>query len=169
MNHSFILTDVPGQGLGVYAARPFQAGEYVLAFGGQMIPLPEIADFTHYIQVTPLHFFGPSGEIDDYINHSCDPNCGLYLEGNDLVVRALREIKPLEQITFDYSTNMFAEPTSFDCCCGAEQCRGRVGNFFLLPEEHKQSFLMLGIVPLLTRYSEEELLALAPAGVFVRP
>jgi len=44
---------------------------------------------------------GPDpAEAGDLVNHSCDPNCGLV--GAVLVV-AMRDIEPGEEITFDYA------------------------------------------------------------------
>ena len=59
----------------------------------------------------------------DFINHSCDPNCG-FTDAYTLV--SLRSISPGESITFDYAmsdTNSFIE---FSCMCSAPTCRGRL-------------------------------------------
>ena len=54
------------------------------------------------------------------INHSCDPNA--WLEGLDLVAR--RPIEPGEEITVEYATFIAGTGESFDCHCGAGDCRG---------------------------------------------
>jgi SET domain-containing protein len=36
------------------------------------------------------------------INHSCDPNAFLYVEGGHVFARSLRPIKPSEEITVSY-------------------------------------------------------------------
>ena len=59
----------------------------------------------------------------DFINHSCNPNCG-FTNAHTLV--AIRSIAPGESITFDYAmsdTNSFIE---FPCGCGTSICRGRL-------------------------------------------
>ena len=56
------------------------------------------------------------------INHSCDPNA--WLEGLDLVAR--RSIEPGEEITVEYATFIAGTGASFDCHCGADDCRGTV-------------------------------------------
>lgn len=59
----------------------------------------------------------------DFINHSCDPNCG-FTDARTLV--ALRHIAPGESITFDYAMSDVNEFIEFSCSCGASMCRGRL-------------------------------------------
>jgi D-alanine-D-alanine ligase-like ATP-grasp enzyme len=56
------------------------------------------------------------------INHSCDPNA--WLEGLDLLAR--KPIDAGEEITVEYATFIAGAGTSFDCHCGAAECRGTV-------------------------------------------
>src|SRR3989344_4449693 len=52
-------------------------------------------------------------------NHSCEPNCGI--SGNIKII-AIRDIKPGEELTFDYAfTESFFEP--FKCNCRTLTCR----------------------------------------------
>ena len=55
-------------------------------------------------------------------NHSCEANTGYV----GLNVVALREIRPGEELTLDYSALINEEGEPFDCRCGASSCRGRV-------------------------------------------
>ena len=50
-------------------------------------------------------------EIGIYINHSCDPSCEI--SGYEII--ALRDIEPLEEITFDYSLNEGDLSSEFVC------------------------------------------------------
>lgn len=56
------------------------------------------------------------------INHSCDPNA--WIEGLDLVAR--RPIRVGEEITVEYATFIAGSGESFECHCGAGDCRRRV-------------------------------------------
>lgn len=56
------------------------------------------------------------------MSHSCDPNT--WFEGLHLVAR--RPIAVGEQITLDYATFVAGTGASFDCQCGALDCRGKV-------------------------------------------
>ena len=56
-----------------------------------------------------------------YVNHSCDPNS--FIDKKDRVLRALRPIRPSEEITFDYLVNESEIASPFQCDCGAPNCR----------------------------------------------
>jgi len=159
METPYYVTDCPGRGRGVYTNRPFQPGEFVMTFTGHKMHIDQISDFTHYLQIAPDIFISPSGNADDFVNHSCDPNCALYFEGDALVLRAIKPIEPGQELFFDYGTIMFSEPTTFQCACGSPSCRGIIGNYYSLPEELKHKYRERNMVPLLSRYSLEEIQA----------
>lgn len=56
------------------------------------------------------------------MNHSCDPNLWW---GDDLTLIARRDIKPGEEITYDYATTDINPKTMPDvvCNCGSVECR----------------------------------------------
>lgn len=60
-----------------------------------------------------------------FINHSCNPNCGLM--GLNVGV-AMRDIEVGEEITFDYAM-LDNEDYSFECCCGSGNCRHRITGY----------------------------------------
>ena len=109
------------KGDGLYATQPIRAGETVVAFGGYAIDRVTLDDLPadrrmHAIQIDDdLFLVGPHpAEPGDLVNHSCDPNCGLV--GAVLVV-AMRDIEPGEEITFDYAMCDSADYDEFDCSC----------------------------------------------------
>lgn len=65
-------------------------------------------------------------KIEDYMNHSCDPN--LWLE-DEVTLVAKRDIQPGEELTFDYATciteslNKYDHELPFECHCGSPLCR----------------------------------------------
>ena len=130
-----------------------------MTFSGNKTHINQISDFTHYLQITPEFFISPSGNADDFVNHCCDPNCALYFEGDTLVLRSIRSIQPGEELSFDYGTIMFSEPTTFQCACGSPVCRGIIGNYYSLPDELKKKYKAKNMVPLLSCYSLEEIKA----------
>jgi len=157
METSYHVAECPGRGLGVYVDRPYTPGEYVMTFSGNKTHISKISDFTHYLQIAPEYFISPSGNADDFVNHNCDPNCALYFEGDILILRTIRFIEPGEELSFDYGTIMFSEPTTFRCACGSPACRGMIGNYYSLPDELKKKYLAKNMVPLLNRYSLGEI------------
>lgn len=164
-NQDFIVREYEGQDLGVCVTRPFAAGEFVMFFNGERRELHEISDFTHYLQISPTTFLSPTGSYDDYVNHSCDPNCALYFAGDQVVLRALRDIEVGEQLSFDYGTIMFSEPTTFPCSCESANCRGFIGNYYTMPYALREEYKERGMVLLLSRYTEEQILAAAAVHV----
>ena len=103
-------------------------------------------DLDRTIQVGPDAFKLPTGSLDDFTNHSCDPNTGVRLTERGTVVVALRNIVAHEELTYDYSTYLNNPYESMVCRCGAPNCRGVIGSFATLPAELRQHYEALGIV-----------------------
>ncbi|HYE21970.1 MAG TPA: SET domain-containing protein-lysine N-methyltransferase, partial [Verrucomicrobiae bacterium] len=74
-------------------------------------------------------------ESADYVNHSCDPTCGVK---DKLKLVAMRDIHPGEEITFDYAMTESSD-YSFECNCGRTNCRKKVtGDDWKIPELQKK-------------------------------
>jgi SET domain-containing protein len=139
-------------GRGVFAGQRFHAGEEILTFTGRRMMRWEIPPFGRqeedfYLQVDHDVFIGPSGEIDDYVNHSCDPNGGVVIVGDSARLIAIKAIEPGQEIRFDYSTTMRNPILVMTCSCGSAICRGRVDDFDLLPGNIQERYKVIGIVP----------------------
>jgi SET domain-containing protein len=133
------------EGLGLFAARAFAAGERIrrLVVAREITPdaplreeLGERADHCDY----------PDGRVvllafpDRTVNHSCDPNAWEQYDGETAYLAARRAIAEGEEITCDYNLNITGG-TSWPCRCGAARCRGvTVGDFFLLPLEIQKEY-----------------------------
>ncbi|MBI2866443.1 MAG: SET domain-containing protein [Chloroflexi bacterium] len=118
-------------GKGIIAVEHIAKGELVAVWGGHLITWaemqrlpPEVRE--HPVQIWHDLFVGPRApeevEAVDYMNHSCEPTCGV--KGNVIVV-ARQDIAPGEELTFDYATTDTIG-LDFECHCGAPSCRGRV-------------------------------------------
>ncbi|MDX1709350.1 MAG: SET domain-containing protein-lysine N-methyltransferase [Desulfobacterales bacterium] len=137
---------------GVFTKQPLTAGEEILQFdgpvvGSQDLPDPYTAKTDYYLQIGENLFMGPSGKIDDYVNHSCQPNCGIKFDVDAIKLVAIVPINAGHQITFDYSTTMHNATYKMKCACGLKKCRRRVKNFVELPAEIQARYIKLGIVP----------------------
>lgn len=62
-----------------------------------------------------------NGNQTQYINHCCDPNADVFVMDGDLIIYALREIAPGEEVTVDY-LNSFEHDQSV-CQCRTPSCR----------------------------------------------
>jgi len=104
MSRASYLTDkaqvgeVPGKGLGLFAAKAIAAGETVAGFGGTVVDQREFDTLgelrrTHSIQIDEALYLVGDEELEPahYVNHSCAPNVGIV--GNVLLV-AMRDIAP---------------------------------------------------------------------------
>lgn len=130
---------LPGRGRGTVAVEPISAGEIVAAFGGRCVSrlefdlLPE-DQRARSIQIDEQLYLAsaPEPEPADFVNHSCEPNCGL--RGNVTLV-ATRDIAVGEELTYDVATMAGSDYHEFECTCGTPACRGKVtGHDWMLPE-----------------------------------
>ncbi len=133
-------------GHGVFAQRLIHAGEIILVFGGALI------DFAETKRRGPRECMAIQVGLDRYIdtqppgvfaNHSCAPNAGIR---NDRDLVALRDIRPGEEIRYDYSTTMDEKSFTMLCRCGAPGCRGIVTDFSELPAGVQDYYLSRGLV-----------------------
>jgi hypothetical protein len=149
------LAETVGRGLGVFAARGFAPGDIVMMdFDGdyyeQVLTYDELRknniELKYPLQIGPDLFRVPSGTIDDFTNHSCEPNTGIRLYAHGAVILAIRHIAMHDEITFDYSTYLNNPYERIVCRCGSKTCRGVIGNFTTLPRSLQQRYLALGVV-----------------------
>lgn len=136
-------------GKAVFAAQAFGEGETLLRFAGRRVsraPAAHGAD-DRFVQVGADEYLGPSGRVDDLINHSCAPNAGLRFDaGGGVFLVALRSIERGEEVSWDYSTTLKDSDWRMACDCRAPECRGVIGNFDTLPAERQHWFVEQGLV-----------------------
>lgn len=132
-------------GKAVYAVQGLAEGETIVRFGGRQVAAARLpggvsgAD-DRFVQVAPDRYLGPSGRIDDLINHSCAPNAGVRFTPAGVVLVAIRAIPAGEEIVWDYSTTLQNSHWQMECRCGAPECRGTIGDFATLPPERQAWF-----------------------------
>ncbi len=63
--------------------------------------------------------------LDNFLNHSCEPNLGYDFEDN---VITMREILPDEELTIDYGCFTVNFDERWECRCGAQSCRKKILN-----------------------------------------
>lgn len=75
------------------------------------------------------HRMGGDGR---FVNHSCEPNCEMQkwsVHGLPrMALFASRDIKPGEELTYDYNFALFNPSEGQECRCGSSACRGVIGN-----------------------------------------
>ena len=104
-------------------ARPLEAGVRVLRFHGECYCRSDIETQAAagaadgFLQIDEDAFLGLSGELDDFVNHSCEPNCRIEIERSDVFLVTIRRIGANEELTFDYATTQSKFPFRFRCDC----------------------------------------------------
>jgi uncharacterized protein len=130
-------------GRGVYALRKIRKGETIIEYKGEMITWkqaerrhphnPDDPDHTFFFHIDEKHVIDANvgGNAARWINHACDPNCESDVdeENHRVFIKALRKIKPGEELFYDYGLVLDEKYTKkvkkqFACRCGARDCRG---------------------------------------------
>lgn len=131
----------PIHGQGVYALMPIKKGMRVIEYLGDRISHAEADRRYEQKAEDDGHTFlfiasnrtvidaGIGGNDARFINHHCNPNCETVIEGSRVFIDAIRNIKPGEELGYDYqltweSTDEPEELALYECRCGAKKCRG---------------------------------------------
>jgi hypothetical protein len=120
------------KGRAVFCRSAIARGELVAVWGGVILALEQALelspqDMTQCIQIEDSYVLWTARHRQtaaDWINHSCNPNCGI---SGQISVVAMRDIAPGEEICFDYAMSSSCLMDEFDCACNAVNCRGHVG------------------------------------------
>jgi SET domain-containing protein len=155
---SLLLQETEHKGVGVYSSTRLEPGTHVLEFTGTLmrleeVPFPLRPEEDFFTQVGPRVFRGPTGGLDNYVNHSCDPNCKVVIEEYDASLVTIKAVGPGEELTWDYSTTSTDSPEiwALNCKCGAFNCRRRISGFQTLPPHTQGYYLLLEAVPTYVR------------------
>ena len=137
-------------GRGVFTSIEIPAKMPVLEVGGNLFTDQQLTgkDLANYLQVGPNTYLGPSGGLDDYLNHSCDPNCRLHIMGDRCIIFSLYIVPANNQLTVDYSTSSTDthDTWKMNCVCGSYKCRKVISGYqYLAPsllEEYKKKEML---------------------------
>jgi uncharacterized protein len=116
-------------GLGCFATVHFPKASALASYAGERITHTEAinrmtgANGRHICQLDLDHYIDGSigGNETRYLNHSCEPNAGVSISDGFMIIFALREIFPGEEVTVDY-LNSFEQDQSV-CRCRTPTCR----------------------------------------------
>lgn len=140
VNKKKVYRKIDGQGKAVFATKEIKKGEMLFVMGGYILDIEDENNLSGIVADKPIEIseyfsIGPRTPADlkrmpqHYVNHSCDPNAGF--RGQIFMV-AMKQIKPGDEIVYDYAMVMHANKDSdtyyeFDCCCNTKRCRSKVG------------------------------------------
>ncbi len=137
------------KGKGIYSKVFLPADHVILEFKGDIISKDQIKNYMDALQITEKTYLGLSGDVDDYVHHSCNPNCGLHIVGNRALLVALWDVKAGDEVTFDYSTssNDTKDEWELACVCGTSKCRKKISGYQYLDDATKNYYESRGVVP----------------------
>jgi SET domain-containing protein len=118
-------------GKGCFATVPFKRRRKIAEYTGEKITNKE-AERRGHRRVLRISGLDQRWSIDGsrggngthYINHSCRPNSFMQTVHGRLLVLALRDIRPGEEITIDYVSSLHSDRKR--CTCGVAGCRGTI-------------------------------------------
>ena len=139
-------------GKGIFTTVQIPAGMPILEITGPVMLDRDVPNMDEpaLLQVGPNTFIGASGDMDDYINHSCDPNCKMHVVGNRAFLYSLYVIPTGAELTFDYSTTSTdtIDTWKMDCKCGSYKCRKLISGHHYLDDSLKSHYQNKDMLPL---------------------
>lgn len=129
-------------GTGVFAKRPIPRGTRVLEYQGHRLTKTALLEearrgerlLTYVLNIDADTAIDGAQDGNDarFINHSCEPNCEVYIFDGIPYIYAMQDIPTEAELTFDYklqavTTQRISRTLSrevFPCHCGAPTCRG---------------------------------------------
>lgn len=96
------------------------------------------------LQIDDNIFLESTIKFDDFLNHSCEPNCIINWETLNLI--SLKNIRSNEELTYNYNISEYDihhlhKNFSFKCKCKSKECINLVEGFFFLDKEDQQKLL----------------------------
>lgn len=143
MNHSIplvksyisqkvIIHDSKIHNLGMFTRCIIEKGEIVFIKGGHIVSKSElyfVEPISSYLPIDDEFFIGAVTKEEEgvklFVNHSCEPNCGLR---GEITFVAIRRIQAEEELTCDYAM-IDNENYEFECNCGSNACRKKITGF----------------------------------------
>ena len=143
---AFVVRKSPIHGTGVFAARDIAAEEEIIEYAGRRLThaqsdtiYPDDDGHTFLFTLNDQYVIDASvdGNEARWINHSCEPNCEVWMVESDdgdpardfLVIQSIRAIRAGEELTYDYGITTDEPITEavaalWACRCGSARCRG---------------------------------------------
>jgi len=128
--HGIEVRPSPIDGKGCFATLPFRKGRKIAELTGERVSRVEAARRMrgrrrlHICAIDSYWGVDSSrgGNGTQYVNHCCRPNSFMRVTRGHIIIYALRDIRPGEELTLDYGVTY--HPDTKRCLCGAANCRG---------------------------------------------
>lgn len=124
----------------VIASRQVRRGAVIFKMRGRLTDRPS----KYSIQLSEHQHLEPHSHdprdvnsLIRFFNHSCSPSA--YVSVEDLTARALYDLEPGEEVTYNYNTTEFEISSPFQCHCQAENCLSDIRGFRRLSREQQMA------------------------------
>jgi len=98
-------------GLGLFAIAPIRKGQFIVRYSGRKLrsEIADQIDNRYLFEINARWTIDGSGRRNRarYINHSCRPNAEVYFVKHVIKIRAIKNIKSGDEITYDYGRDYF--------------------------------------------------------------
>jgi hypothetical protein len=123
-------------GLGLFTRVPIRKGQFIVRYSGRKIRTETADDLdTRYLFEVNTRWTidgATRRNTARYINHSCRPNAEVYFIKHVIRIRAIKNIKAGDEITYHYGRNYFQafiKPVGCRCqACARKKARERAEN-----------------------------------------
>ena len=109
-------------GLGLFTRVPIRKGQFIVRYRGRKIPtaITDDLDNRYMFEINSRWTIDGAGRhnIARYINHSCRPNSEVYIVGHAIKIRAIKNIKPGAELSYNYGrdyVDIFIKPVGCRC------------------------------------------------------
>jgi hypothetical protein len=135
-------------GKGLFSKEIILKDSLIMNISGRLMKFDEavlLGEKESYpFQVELFEYIAPDqNDFWQYINHSCEPNCGV---NEKLEIIALRDIEKGEELFYDYSTTMLERHWTMQCQCNSKNCRHIISDFDTLITDRQKYYLGKGVV-----------------------
>ena len=99
-------------GLGVFATEPIRKNKYIVEYTGPLLTNAQCddrADNRYWFEVKSRWTIdgSPRSNVARYINQSCRPNADPMIRDRRIWIKAIKNIAPGDEITYDYGKDHF--------------------------------------------------------------
>ena len=118
-------------GLGLFTRVPIRKGQFIVRYTGRKIPtdITDDLDNRYMFEINSRWTIDGANRrnVARYINHSCRPNSEVYFVKHAIKIRAIKNIKPGAELSYNYGrdyVDIFIKPKG--CKCRACEAKAMV-------------------------------------------
>jgi SET domain-containing protein len=131
-------------GVGMFAKGDIKKGEIVFIKGGHVLTREQLFSsgiINSYLPIDDNYFLGATSKREEtdiklYLNHSCQPNCGVR---GEITFLAMVDISKDTELTIDYCM-VDNEDYEIKCNCGTPSCRKIINGFDWKKKELQEKY-----------------------------